>query len=1055
MSFKGDLSTIGLGEVFQMISMSQKEGTLIVQDSESRKCVFFGTSGVNLLSSGRRKGMKIGDMLMRAGKVTEAQLEDALENARIQKKKLGEVLVETGVVVEEDIKGIVREQIEEEIYDLFLWKKADFEFVEGPAADELKDPDAQVTQLSFDVNGLLLEAVRRADEWAIINQSIPSIDSIFTFVSESDRHEEDKTSSDAAKRIYRLVDGRMPISEVVENTAASKFDVCKFLVDLYNRGRIRLLTVPETMSLAMSRMAESGGRERGMRMYLAAAAQAPTDAKVISQVAKFLEGEGLGKEASTYHMKAGHIFLEQGDLDRAMDHMQRAAATNPDDPNIRMGLFEVHASAGNLVEGKKLATELVAQALMAPDLPRARALCDRILTADPGDLDFRVFRAKALHRSNMKKELAEDLDYIKKNMPSDLKMAEQIDKELREILVKRPSSVHSTTKPASGVEQAQKGAKPKTGGGKGLKIALVAAALVVLGGGGAVVFYEMSAKKELDGAMKIAGELKANNKFVDARRQIDAFIAKCLSPKQKERAAAFLNDIDADQRNWDKNRKDAEDEVRRQAIDKMKALAADIEDDRQNRPSVALQRARELREVAEKNKDTEFMRKAEEAVQSLEKYLGDAFALKARADGLEKEGKLRDAALLVDKLLSEYPNTDPARNALYPIEVATRPVGVRVTSVRSGYVLGETGDNPVRYRMKPAEPVRLLFEKQGYASVERDVKDKSVGRIQVDLTEKREQWVLPLGVSVATQPVMLGDSLFVAGGSRVFSLKTNPKRMDWYESLDGPIEGGVKAGVDRIYVGTTSQGLYALDPKLREKRTVWRYEAGERITGTPGLSADGETVYVGTNDRMLHAVRASTGDGLWKRELPADVRMEPIAIEGMIIVACTDGTIVAMRGGRPEDEVWRFRIDGTPGPMTLDGALFISGSDNTIFAIDPQKGAKIWSRVLPSIVTGRIACVSGTVCAAVREGKVHFLNAATGATLWTYEAQSPIQGGVSAVGSLVLFGSDDQTVYAFDLSLRSLAWRLKVKGKVKLAPIAGKGAAYLASDEGVTAVELN
>ena len=96
-----------------------------------------------------------------------------------------------------------------------------------------------------------------------------------------------------------------------------------------------------------------------MRMYLAAAAQAPTDAKVISQVAKFLEGEGLGKEASTYHVKAGHIFLEQGDLDRAMDHMQRAAASNPGDPQIQMGLFEVHAAAGNLDEGKKLAKELV------------------------------------------------------------------------------------------------------------------------------------------------------------------------------------------------------------------------------------------------------------------------------------------------------------------------------------------------------------------------------------------------------------------------------------------------------------------------------------------------------------------------------------------------------------------------------------------------------------------------------------------------------------------------------------------------------------------------
>ena len=86
------------------------------------------------------------------------------------------------------------------------------------------------------------------------------------------------------------------------------------------------------------------------------------------------------------------------------------------------------------------------------------------------------------------------------------------------------------------------------------------------------------------------------------------------------------------------------------------------------------------------------MRKADEAAQTLETYLAGALNLKTKADGLEKEGKLRDAALLIDRLLSEYPNTDPARYALYPIEIVTRPAGVRVTSIRSGIVLGETGD---------------------------------------------------------------------------------------------------------------------------------------------------------------------------------------------------------------------------------------------------------------------------------------------------------------------------------------------------------------------------
>ena len=89
MSFKGDLSTIGLAEVFQMISMSQKEGTLVVVDSDSRKTIYFGPSGIRLLSTGRRKGQRLGDMLVRAGKLAEEQLGDALENAKIQKKRVG------------------------------------------------------------------------------------------------------------------------------------------------------------------------------------------------------------------------------------------------------------------------------------------------------------------------------------------------------------------------------------------------------------------------------------------------------------------------------------------------------------------------------------------------------------------------------------------------------------------------------------------------------------------------------------------------------------------------------------------------------------------------------------------------------------------------------------------------------------------------------------------------------------------------------------------------------------------------------------------------------
>ena len=109
MSFKGDLSTIGLAEVFQMISMSQKEGTLIVQDSESRKAIYFGATGVKLVSTGKRKGLRIGDILLRAGRISEESLQEALENSKIQKKMVGEVLIENGYVTDAEIQQIVRD----------------------------------------------------------------------------------------------------------------------------------------------------------------------------------------------------------------------------------------------------------------------------------------------------------------------------------------------------------------------------------------------------------------------------------------------------------------------------------------------------------------------------------------------------------------------------------------------------------------------------------------------------------------------------------------------------------------------------------------------------------------------------------------------------------------------------------------------------------------------------------------------------------------------------------------------------------------------------------
>ena len=66
----------------------------------------------------RRKKIRIGDLLIQAGAITEEQLSDALEKQRGTGKKLGEFLVEQGVISDERLAQALSAQLGYELVDL-------------------------------------------------------------------------------------------------------------------------------------------------------------------------------------------------------------------------------------------------------------------------------------------------------------------------------------------------------------------------------------------------------------------------------------------------------------------------------------------------------------------------------------------------------------------------------------------------------------------------------------------------------------------------------------------------------------------------------------------------------------------------------------------------------------------------------------------------------------------------------------------------------------------------------------------------------------------------
>lgn len=289
MTLKGNLEVLNLSDIFQSLSLNQHTGTLRVTDGKREKLIYFAQGEITLLSSDKK--LRIGDMLVAAGKISQEDLEYALSQQKKTKKKLGEILVEEGFVTEDDVAEVVKSQIEEEIYDLFLWKKADFEFLIDYCPDKLKNPAHQVTKLQFNTNSLIMEALRRLDEWELISKEIPTLKEVYKVVNASPAALEEIDLPDRVKAEIKLIDGERTVEAIAEETTLGEFELCKLLYELKTRKIIAPLT-PQELADRADECFQKGKFRQASALYERLAEVLPKNLSIRWHLADSLKGFG-------------------------------------------------------------------------------------------------------------------------------------------------------------------------------------------------------------------------------------------------------------------------------------------------------------------------------------------------------------------------------------------------------------------------------------------------------------------------------------------------------------------------------------------------------------------------------------------------------------------------------------------------------------------------------------------------------------------------------------------------------------------------------------------
>ena len=370
MAIEGPLRELGIHDVFQLLDLSRKTGSLRVtsalRDNEGVVCF---EAGRVVAASIRTNPHPLGAMLVRAGKISETDLERAraLQVERADGKRLGELLVEAGCLTWRELERQVRLQIETVVFELMSWQEGFFSFVEGGTSDPATEAVARISTES-----LLMEGARRIDEWARIAHKIPHLGVVPVLAPIDEDHPSLLDLLPSEWEMLAMIDGHTDLRGIALRLGRSEFDVAKVAYGLLSTGVIALRAtekpaVVEPLAgddpaphVDRARQALRDGRlDEALGAATAATRAAPTRADAQLLLARALMR--LEREAD------------------AMEALRRAAQLEPRNPEVLLALGAAAARSAGMDQAILSWQRYLIEAVDRPSVARVREMLDCVV----------------------------------------------------------------------------------------------------------------------------------------------------------------------------------------------------------------------------------------------------------------------------------------------------------------------------------------------------------------------------------------------------------------------------------------------------------------------------------------------------------------------------------------------------------------------------------------------------------------------------------------------------------------------------------------------------
>jgi protein-tyrosine-phosphatase len=227
---RGTLDDFSLPEIIRLIATGERSGILEVKGANGTGRILFQNGRV-LGAESTYAREPLGRKLIRLSAVSEEDVWSMLEKQGTPRIRLGEAMVEAGLVDDDQLATALAEQIEEDVLNLLRLNPV--EFVWTPGAVPAGGPGISASML-------ITAVTRRLSEFRNLRSRIPSDDALIALAPLPPSASQDVRLSPSQWRLLALLGGRRVVRDLLQYSGAGDIQTLRVLADLIAAGLLEV-----------------------------------------------------------------------------------------------------------------------------------------------------------------------------------------------------------------------------------------------------------------------------------------------------------------------------------------------------------------------------------------------------------------------------------------------------------------------------------------------------------------------------------------------------------------------------------------------------------------------------------------------------------------------------------------------------------------------------------------------------------------------------------------------------------------------------------------------